>query len=252
MKETILEKLLNKTVFIPVKEESRLEKYNVALQELKQREITEMHILDIIKIIKESDKLNLLIEEIREIREELLFASLGHGATHCERVTILAFAIGVLKNLKEEDLKILLESTKYHDIGRIDDNEDEFHGRRSANQFDKYNIGKDFSMEDKNILKAICVGHSIDDREFESIMQEFNIEEKDKCIRLFEILKDADALDRVRLKYSEEEIQTLRVDDSIIDLNYLRTSYSKMMIPAAYELYENYENEIKLYKKLLK
>ena len=252
LKETVLEKLLNKTEFISVSEESRLKKYNVALQELKQREIAEMHILDIIKIIKESDKLNLLIDELREMREELLFASLGHGATHCERVTILAFVIGVFKNLIEEDFKILLESTKYHDIGRIDDNEDEFHGRRSANQFDEYNIGEGFSKEDKNILKAICVGHSIDDKEFENIMQEFNIEEKEKCIRLFEILKDAVALDRVSLKYSEEEIQALGVDDSIIDLNYLRTNYYKMMIPAAYELYENYQNEIELYKNLLK
>lgn len=250
MKTTILERLLNKTEFVPVREESRLKKYNVALEELKQKEIAVMHLMDIIQIIKESDKLNVLIEELNETREELLFGSNGHGITHCERVALFAFVIGVLNNLEEEELKILLESAKYHDIGRIDDNEDECHGRRSANQFDEYQIGKDFSIEDKKILKAICVGHSIDDKKFNNIMQEFEIKEKDRCIKLFEILKDADALDRARLKYSEIEIQLLKVDDSIIDMNYLRTTYSKMMIPAAYELYENYENEIELYKKL--
>lgn len=243
MKSTVLERVLNLNEFIPVQEESRLEKYNSALCELEKRKIRPMHLSEVIQIVHESGKLDLFIEELNELREELLFDSNGHGITHCERVALLAFAIGILENVNEDYLRILLEGAKYHDIGRIDDNEDRWHGRRSAEKFDEYQIGNNFSPEAKRILKAICIGHSINDEEFEAVMQELEIIEKENCYKIFRILKDADALDRARLKYSELDMQYLTIDDSIIDMKYLRTSYSKMMIPAAYELYENYQHE---------
>lgn len=247
MKSIVLERILNLNEFLPVQEESRLEKYNVVIQELEKRNIRPMHLLEVIQIVRESGKIELFIEEIDELREELLFCSNGHGITHCERVSLFAFAIGILENLSDEALKILLESAKYHDIGRIDDNEDESHGRRSAEKFDEYKIGNNFSIEEKKILKAICIGHSINDEEFESVMDELEIEDKEACQKIFRVLKDADALDRARLKYSDLDLQYLEKDDSIIEMKYLRTNYSKMMIPAAYELYENYQHEKDLY-----
>ena len=246
LKSTVLERVLKLNKFLPVQEESRLEKYNSALHELEKRSIRPMHLTEVIQIIRESGKLDLFQEELDELREELLFCSSGHGITHCERVALFAFAIGVLEKVSDEDLRILMESAKYHDIGRIDDNEDKSHGRRSAEKFDEFEIGSTFSKEAKKILKAICIGHSINDEDFEAVMQEFDIKEKENCQKVFKILKDADALDRARLKYSALDLQYLTIDDSIIDMNYLRTNYSKMMIPAAYELYENYQHESEL------
>ena len=203
--------------------------YENAIKELKEKGIKEIHVGKLIDIIKNSGKFNLFKENIDfGNNRKWLYPSDMHGAAHNERVAMFAFSMGVLSGLSDEEQKIIIEAAKYHDIGRRNDEDDDEHGRRSAEKLDKYNIEEDLMGESRNILKAICIGHSIDDKDFGNIMKELEIKDKNKCQKLFEILKDADALDRARFS------------GPCIDTNYLRTKYSEMMIPAAYELYENY------------
>lgn len=51
--------------------------------------------------------------------------------------------------------------------------------------------------------------------------------------KMHEILKDADALDRVRL------------EEPFVDINYLRTETSKKMVVFAHELFYNYNKFFK-------
>ncbi len=188
----------------------------------------QMHIADVISLIKKSDKYRLFIDSMDGIDESILYQSPIHGVRHNERVAIFAAAIGIQQNLGEEDIKLLLEAAKYHDIGREDDSEDDFHGKRSVELIDSKGIGIDLSEESQKILKAICAGHSMEDEKLEGIMQEFGIQDKERCKKLFAILKDADALDRVRLKSDR------------LDPSYLRTEESKKMVLAAYETLHSY------------
>ena len=187
-----------------------------------------MHLSDIISVVRKSDKYRLFLNLMNGIDEGLLYQSTTHGERHNERVAIFAAAIGILENVSEEDFRIVVEAAKYHDIGRENDEEDEAHGRRSAELIDKNNIGSELSDESRKILMAICEGHSRDDVEFDAIMEEYGIKDIKRCKKMYAILKDADALDRVRLRSDG------------LDPSYLRTKESKNMVSAAYEMYYNY------------
>ena len=54
----------------------------------------------------------------------------------------------------------------------------------------------------------------MEDEKLEGIMQEFGIQDKERCKKLFAILKDADALDRVRLKSDRLDPSYLRTEES--------------------------------------
>ena len=52
----------------------------------------------------------------------------------------------------------------------------------------------------RNLLKTIVTCHSIDDEYFESVAKKNNIEDIDRCRKMLNVLKDSDALDRIRLE----------------------------------------------------
>ena len=223
MKSKVLERLLNTNSFEEVndKNTARYLQEKDAIDNL-------IDIEEVFKIIRESGKLNIFIDSMDSINEDILFDSALHGISHNERVAIFVFAIGILEGLNDTDLKLLLEAAKYHDIGRINNGKDVMHGIRSAQMIEKMEM--DLSSADKEILKAICIYHSDDDSRINEIANEQNItpNQMDRFIKLANILKDADALDRVRLKWD------------ILDTKYLRTEFAKRMVPAAYEIYYNY------------
>lgn len=203
-------------------------KYNRELERvysLKNKKI--IRLKELIKIFKQSDRLPLFIQSMKAIKEEEIYKSDVHGISHNERVGFLSFAIGILEGLNEEDLRLVLELAKYHDVGRIDDSEDDLHGKRSSEKIDRLADWK--NEEELRILKTVSICHSIDDKEFEKIAKQNGIKDVDRCKKIFLVLKDADALDRVRIK------------NNGLDVNYLRTESAKNMILAAYELFENYK-----------
>lgn len=202
-------------------------KYKRELEKIINNNVMPLHLKDIIKLIKESEKFDLYTNSMDGISKEIIYKSELHGISHNERVSIFAYAIGLIEELTDKDLKILLEAAKYHDIGRIDDTEDELHGKRSSDKIDNL---VEMPEEDLNILKTICICHSIEDSEFERVFESLGIRDIERCSKLVEILKDADALDRVRIK------------NNGLDTRYLRTESAKRMVPAAYELFEEYEN----------
>ncbi len=203
--------------------------YNASIKAAEEENVQQMHVADVIALIKRSEKYPLFEMSMDCIDEGILYSSKEHGVRHNERVAIFAMAMGIMQKLKDEELRTILQAAKYHDTGRKNDEEDHMHGVRSAMIIEREHLDGELPEDNKRILKAIVTGHSEDDKMFDHAARSFKVQDVDLCKKLFEILKDADALDRVRL--GEDELDT----------NYLRTYEAKRMVPAAYELFHNYQ-----------
>lgn len=191
---------------------------------------------ELISLIKNSDKYDIFLEVMSDVRRDLFVDDEIHGITHNERVALYACAIGIIEGLDSKSLKILLQAAKYHDIGRKDrSGTTGEHGIRSAKIIEekRAEILPDFNDEEISIMKALCIGHNTTDSKIEEIIVANNVSDVEGCKKMLMILKDADALDRVRLpRYGKlkEEL--------------LRTEPAKRMVSTSKRLYEQY-NEAK-------
>lgn len=195
---------------------------------------------DISNLLEDSKTLN-LYNEIKNIKKEFLYKSDTHGISHNIKTLIFGSLIGKSKNLNSNEMKIIKDACKYHDIGRNNDLIDDTHGLRSSNMIDNVIIDDPFYNDKNNLnmLKAIMEIHSIDDKENEvSLATKYNIN-LEEFRKLYSILKDADALDRTRLSVNIPFIS---------DLNpkYLRNKESFGLIKLSHQLNYIYR---KLYKK---
>lgn len=162
---------------------------------------------------------------VKALKKEYLYQSHIHGVAHIERVLLFGGLIAMQNHCNEEDTKLLLTACSYHDIGRIDDSLDDDHGRRSS---EKLPSVISLSSEDMAIVQAAIYSHSIDDSRMENVIASFSILDKARAIRIAKMLKDADALDRVRV-YD-------------LDPNYLRFPCSCQYVNFANSLYSYYRN----------
>lgn len=188
--------------------------------------------------------IDLTIEDIEKINRALssiktgsLYDSKIHGLYHSEKVFLFAYIIAKDEKLDPVDLQIITDAALYHDIGRINDCEDTLHGLCSANKVSSIinnPIYKD--GENLNLLKAIIDGHSVNDNRRDYFIEDYEITEKDRYYKLYNILKDADALDRNRF-YS--------YSDCFLDERYLRTDMSKKLIGLSKEINDLYKEKMK-------
>lgn len=163
-----------------------------------------------------------------DVKEEFFINDSIHGISHNERVALLACYIGIQENLNNEELRLVLEAAKYHDIGRSFEGN---HGQYSAIIIDrnKEHIFSNLSEDEINTIKALCYGHSVDDKKYIEIAKLYGIKNIEKFKRLLDIVKDAGALDRVRLPRFGQ-----------LDEKYLRTETSKRIIDFSKELFREY------------
>lgn len=198
MESLVLERLLNKE--------------NIAINEM-------------IQIVKNNP---IFQETMGNFKEQFFIKDRIHGISHNERVALLACYIGVKEGLNNEELRLVLEAAKYHDIGRGYEGN---HGQMSATLIDRNKgyIFPNLNDDEINIVKALCHGHSVDDKKYEEIARLYGISDIEKFKRFLDIVKDADALDRVRLPRFGQ-----------LDEKYLRTETSKDIIDVSRELFSEY------------
>lgn len=122
-----------------------------------------------------------------------------HGFNHTRRVAFNARLLANMEGLSPEDKKVLLFAAKYHDIGRRDDNEDVFHGRRSAEKLDAYGLMEEFSFEDRELIRFIVEEHCLSKSQNAFDLSRIPEGKRARYEKLLYVLKDADKLDRVRL-----------------------------------------------------
>lgn len=184
--------------------------------------------------LNDFDKNNLK-DIVKNINKYALYPSLFHGLHHSQKVLLFAYLLGKKYNLDEIDMKILIDAAIYHDIGRINEFNDSFHGLAATYKISLYakdEIYKD--EENMNILKAIIDAHSQDGR-LDDIALDYDIQNINRFKLLAKLLKDADALDRARFR---------KTSTAALRENYLNTDYSKTLI----SLSEYVNQYFRLYK----
>ena len=151
------------------------------------------------------------------IKEKLFFMPFGtHGIGHTRRVLNLALELAKYYNVPAKDMKVLAIACCYHDIGRLHDATDDEHGAISSEKMLKMKLDQlhNLTPDELSVILDLVVYHSMDD----------DLWLDDDNLLIYQILKDADALDR------------LRFND--LDVKYLRLAYSKELIPYATSLLE--------------
>lgn len=111
-----------------------------------------------------------------------------HGIAHTVRVMWNAFMIASLEAVTQSTLHLTLQAALIHDLGKQNDTEGEIHGQNSARLYED-EIQKLFTPQDASALLVAVQYHSVDDSK---------TPENVKSNKIWEILKDADALDRSR------------------------------------------------------
>jgi hypothetical protein len=133
---------------------------------------------------------------VRELRRDALFESQVHGPGHIERTLCHGAFCALEDNLKPEDTRLLLFACAYHDVGRQDDNADDLHGYRSAQRIPELT---GLTGEECTLVQAAVDAHARDDDVLRSTLKSYALEDLNRAVRLAELLKDADGLDRVRI-----------------------------------------------------
>lgn len=190
------------------------------------------------------------IEELIKLRnsyvERALYKSEIHGVNHSEKVMLFACILCNLENINGVAREIALDAAIYHDIGRQNDMEDNFHGYSSGHLIGKF-LKKEIYKNDEyfSVLKASMDFHSASTRDIDSLALDYEIENITLFKQVAYILKDADALDRTRFK------STI---NAYLDESYLNIESSKEIIEFAKTVnafYSSYLSEEKDNRHLL-
>lgn len=147
-----------------------------------------------------------------------------HGINHTKRVLALCIVLANLNKLSKAQTGLLIAAAKYHDIGRTHDGKCLKHGYLSFKKVIKQQLVTDLSNDRIEILRFIIENHCIDDSRAYLNLKRYNIKDINMALELFNIFKDADALDRVRI--------------NDLDISYLRNIHScKLAVFAKYQYY---------------
>lgn len=145
-----------------------------------------------------------------------------HGIGHAKRVLFLCLTLSFLNNLDESDKQILADASLFHDIGRVNDEDCELHGYFSFKKIIESRLVRNSNPMDTEVLKYVVENHCTPDKNAFRRVNNCNIANKVKAVRLLKLFKDADALDRVRT--------------NDLDMNYLRFTHSKLLLEVSQQL----------------
>lgn len=152
---------------------------------------------------------NKLLRRVLSLYERNGRNSRDHGATHSCRIVLFANTLYTMyaeKNVPKyfdreifRNFKSVMDAAIYHDIGRTGELADSEHGKASYQIYRKEN-------GDNAVVKFLIENHCVEDEEArKKLQQEFPEEKQEEIFQLLGILKDADALDRVRFGYGSSD-----------------------------------------------
>lgn len=156
-----------------------------------------------------------VIDTYKNFRETMLtldFAqdSSVHGKEHTARVLLLSLILSELLNLPQSDRKTLATAAIYHDTKRVNDNVDTEHGYHSSQYYQSH-----VQKPDPTVSFLIEYHCRPDDEGYEEIKRNRVLSKnRTKTQLLFNIFKDADALDRVRFGLQDLDLYQLRLPES--------------------------------------
>ncbi len=164
-----------------------------------------------------------LLKALKALKRDVLYQSHVHGLGHIERTMVHGAMCAMAEELDEADTALLMDMCSYHDTGRESDWLDNAHGYRSSLKLAEL-TGRD--GEDLKLMMAGVEAHSIGDKYMGNVIRKHAPADPERGLRLARMLKDADALDRVRIR----------------DLNpkYLRFGSSRGRVRFAQLLFDRY------------
>ena len=134
-----------------------------------------------------------------------------HGARHTQRVHIHAQRLTEQLGWPRADRELVLSAALWHDIGREGDGVEPSHGRGSVARADELLLTAGLAGEDAAVVRFAIERHSLSDGGAEERAAELaaasaparRLAQPERALRILWLLKDADALDRVRLGFGE-------------------------------------------------
>ena len=127
-----------------------------------------------------------------------------HGRLHTLRVLLNALLIAKQRGLTDADTDKLCTAAIFHDVGRTNNGVDDQHGRQSAEYYRDF--ARHYGGYDKTVDNLI-IYHCLPDYVGKKAMPKSDWE-------MYDILKDADALDRVRFGIEALDINQLRTPEA--------------------------------------
>lgn len=189
----------------------------------------------ILEIVMSLEKHNIPLNTILEYNNSLY--SNYFKQDHAERVVLLSTLISLQEKIDPEHIKLLVFASKHHDIGRNSTSQDYSHGKASVDILKKHNILNHLNEKEQNIVYAIIEAHSELDKDIESVLHKHGItlKEFEYAKKLCCILKDAEALDKIRM-FADKNF----VANRMLKTQLLKTSSSKKLINFVFQLNDYY------------
>jgi HD superfamily phosphodiesterase len=127
-----------------------------------------------------------------------------HGVSHTQRVHIHAQRLTGELGWAKPDAQLVLAAALWHDIGRTNDDDDPRHGAQSAARSVELGLPAALAPADADAVLFAIVWHCLSDEGAEEDARRRHgarrLAEPERALRILWLLKDADALDRVRLQ----------------------------------------------------
>ena len=147
------------------------------------------------------------------LRRNIVFdypESVIHNEPHCARVLLHAIRIAHARGLGREDVTALCMASVFHDCGRTADGLDTGHGERSAKKYRKYCAESGLFFDERAYL---CI--FFHDRPDASGRKAFLKNGLEAETYMYDIFKDSDGLDRLRLGDSYLDVGRLRTEEAV-------------------------------------
>jgi len=154
-----------------------------------------------------------------------------HGVFHTRRVLFLTLCLADRLEFDEDSINLICIAAVYHDIGRINDNLDPQHGILSYKKAVKAGLIRCEKPEEQETVRFLIENHCISDQEAYNRLPYYNINNHKKTLDLYEVFKDADGLDRIRI--------------NDLNIKHLRTEAATDFLLVARQLIINLERWVK-------
>lgn len=164
-------------------------------------------------------------------------ASWLHGESHTRRVHVHAQRLLELLRWHEADMRLVLQAALWHDIGRETDGVEPAHGAHGAARADELGLTGGLRPDDAALVRFAITRHSLPDSGAPACASELaadtdparRLADPARALRVLWVLKDADALDRVRLGFGERaDPRQLRHPEAIDQIGFADQLYQAL------------------------
>jgi HD superfamily phosphodiesterase len=160
-----------------------------------------------------------------------------HGTGHTRRVHVHAQRLLELLRWHETDARLVLQAALWHDIGRETDGVEPAHGARGAARAEELGLVAELDPHDAALVRFAIIRHSLPDPGAAAYAHELaadadparRLADPQRALRVLWVLKDADALDRVRLGFGERaDPRQLRHPEAIDQIGFADQLYTAL------------------------